>query len=221
VTQRQLILCVIAVVFVSAWLLQRRDSDFQLSWHPDSDRMSFGDYKPPFHDEWRREHDVYPFDCWTDDGYDPSLSELPRDIQLLSGMDYGKSDIDNGGFHQFFQNGTGVFAPEMVEWCERSGLDDVADVIRQAMSTLTDGDYPRSREGRHSALARFPVGRDRERWDPFYKLDEKFYALLSNNGSRYDDAADKWLRETCGITEVSDSPKAEPRDGREAADSVF
>jgi len=172
--------------------------------------MPFADYKPPFHDEWRREHDVYPFDCWTDDGYDPSLSDVPRDIQLLSGMDYGKSDIDNGGFHQFFHNGTGVFAPEMVEWCERSGLDDVAEVIRNAMSTLTDGEYPRSREGRHRALARFPMQGHREQWDPFYQLDEKFYASLSNNASRYDDTANKWLRETCGITQLDDPPNAEP-----------
>ncbi|MDM4019539.1 DMP19 family protein [Roseiconus lacunae] len=209
-TQRQLIVLIIAVVSVAAWMLQQRDSESPSNPSLEFDRMTIGDYKPPFHDEWRRKHDVYPFDCWTDNGYDPSFSDIPRDIQLLSGMDYGKSDIDNGGFHQFFHNSTGVFAPEMVEWCERSGLDDVADVIRQAMSTLTDGDYPRSREGRHTALARFPVDGDREQWAPFYRLDEKFYALLSNNGSRYDDAADKWLRETCGITQLADPPKAEP-----------
>jgi hypothetical protein len=168
--------------------------------------MQFDDYKPPFHEEWSRKHDVYPFNCWTDDGYNPSLSEIPRDIQLLSGMEYGKSDIDNGGFHQFFHNGTGVFAPEMVEWCERSGLHDVADVIRLAMKTLTDGDYPRSQEGRIRLLAKFPVRGSREQWDPFNKLDEKFYELLSNNGSRYDEAADNWLRETCGITKLEDTP---------------
>ncbi|QDV87336.1 DMP19 family protein [Planctomycetes bacterium TBK1r] len=183
-------------------------------------------YKPPFFEEWQRKHDVYPFECWTDDGYDPSRSNVARDLQLLAGMDCGKSDIDNGGFHQFFYNGTGVLAPEMVEWCERSGLDDVADVIRQAMSTLTDGDYPRSREDRLTALARFTVGGDRkhcdlfyqEHCDPFDQLDEKFFALLSNNGTRYHDAANRWLCETCGITELADPPKAEPSDGRGAAE---
>lgn len=136
-------------------------------------------------------------------------------------MGYGKSDIDNGGFHQFFHNSTGVFAPEMVQWCLRSGLGDVADVIRQAMSTLTAGEYPRSREGRLLALSRFPVLGNREQWDPFYRLDEEFYALLSNNGSRYDDAANTWLRKTCDITQLDDPPKAELSDGRGAADSAF
>ena len=79
-------------------------------------------------------------------------------------------------------------------------------MIRQAIAKLTDGEYPRSRRGRQQALARFPTAGEREDWDPFYELDEAFYALLSNQGSRYDDAADRWLRETCGITQLSDPP---------------
>ena len=193
--------------------MQRRHSGLTSSTNSGFDRMSFGEYKPPFHDEWRHKHEVYPFDCWTDDGYDPSLSDVPRDIQLLSGMDYGKSFIDNGGFHPFFYNGTGVFAPEMVEWCDRAGLEDVADVIREGMTTLTGGTYPRSREQRIRALERFPVPNYVDIHDPFDELNEKFYALLSNNGSRYDDAANKWLRETCGVTELEDLPKAELSDG--------
>jgi Domain of unknown function (DUF4375) len=160
----------------------------------------------PFHEQWRAQHDVYPFECWTDDGYDPTRSPIPRDIQLLSAMDYGKSDIDNGGFHQFFNNGTGVFALEMVEWCDRSGLNDVADVIRCAMKTLTVSAYPRSQEHRQRMLAQFPIDGDREQWDPFCRLDDKFDELLSNNGARYDDAADRWLRETCGIAQLDDRP---------------
>lgn len=163
-------------------------------------------YEPPFYEEWQREHEVYPYHCWTDDGYDPSRSDIPRDLQLLAGMDYGKSDIDNGGFHQFFHNGTGVFAPEMVEWCDRSGLQDVAAVIRLAMKTLSEDAYPRSQDGRQRLLAKFPVPGSREQESPFYKLDEKFYELLSNNGSRYHATANKWLRETCGIITLDDKP---------------
>jgi hypothetical protein len=205
VNQQQRVLFIITLVVICSWLLQRRYIAFQTDFSRNTDHMELG-YKPPFYEEWQRKHDVYPFDCWTDDGYDPSRSDIPRDIQLLAGMDYGKSDIDNGGFHQFFHNGTGVFAPEMVEWCERCGLNDVADVIRLAMKKLSGDAYPRSQEGRQRLLANFPVRGEREQWDPFYALDEKFYELLSNNGTRYDDAANKWLRETCGVTALDHKP---------------
>ncbi len=94
----------------------------------------------------------------------------------------------------------------MVEWCERCGLNDVADVIRLAMNKLYGDAYPRSQEGRQRLLAKFPVRGDREQSDPFYALVEKFYELLSNNGTRYDAAANKWLRETCGVTTLDHKP---------------
>ncbi len=84
----------------------------------------------PFYSRWCLMNDLDPFSCWTDDGYDPSLSNCPRDIQLLIATDYGKSDIENGGFHQFFSNPTGVLAPEMIEWFERAGLAESASVLR-------------------------------------------------------------------------------------------
>ncbi len=202
--QNQRILFAVAILVLCAWLVVRRYANVDLSSRHDSQTQS-GVYQPPFHEEWRHQHDILPFECWTDDGYDPSRSGIPRDIQLLAGMDYGKADIDNGGFHQFFSNGTGVFAPEMVEWCDRSGLRDVADVIRLAMKTLAD-DYPRSQAARQRLLEKFPVRGRREDWDPFKELDQKFYTLLTNNGSRYDEAADRWLLETCGITKLDDPP---------------
>lgn len=71
---------------------------------------------------------------------------------------------------------------------------------------LAEDDYPRSQEGRIHLLDKFPMKGSREQWDPFWRLDEKFYELPSNNGARYDDAADQWLRETCGITRLEDPP---------------
>jgi hypothetical protein len=68
-----------------------------------------------FYERWRRIHDVGPFECWDDDGYHPERSTVPRDVQILCAVDYGKEDIFNGGLHQFFGNGTGNMAPEMLE----------------------------------------------------------------------------------------------------------
>lgn len=159
-----------------------------------------------FYRQWLLKYRVAPFECWTDEGYEPSRSDVPRDIQLLCATDYGFEDIINGGFDQFFHNETGAFAPEMVEWCQRAGLVDVADVIREAMQTVSKGEYPRSRAGRHRELDRFPVKGPRKQWDPFQQMDARFEQLLPFSKSRFQDAADRWLRETCGISDLNVPP---------------
>lgn len=156
--------------------------------------------------EWTLRHREDPYFCWTDEGYDPSLSPMPRDLQLLLAMDYGKADIDNGGFDALFSNYTGAFAPEMVEWCERAGLGEAADIIRRAMMRFCGDQYLRSRPERLALFERLQL-EDRERWLVMFRdLDTEFYAVLSNNGKTYERAASKWLRETCGITKLETPP---------------
>jgi hypothetical protein len=157
----------------------------------DLERMPVRIY--PFHSRWMLINDIQPFECWREDGYDPSRSEVPRDIQLLWATSYGKSDIDNGGFHQFFTNSTGDFAPEMVEWFDRAGLKDTAEIVRTAMAVFGDT-YPRSQTARQQFLQTFE-GESRAEWDPFAAMDEPFYDSLHV----FDEAADRWLRETCGV----------------------
>ncbi|MEM7476569.1 MAG: DUF4375 domain-containing protein [Planctomycetota bacterium] len=154
----------------------------------------------PFYSRWLIINDVQPFDCWTDDRYDSSLSDFPRDIQILAATKYGKSDIDNGGFHQFFSNGTGAFAPEMLEWFERSELTDAAEVLRKAMAVFGD-DFPRSQAARNEVLSKFQ-GHSREQRDPFYKMDDEFYASLPYERKTFEKAANRWLREVCGVTSL-------------------
>jgi hypothetical protein len=142
-------------------------------------------------------NNVQPFECWTEVGYDPSRSDVPRDIQLLWATSYGKADIDNGGFHQFFTNGTGVFAPEMVEWFDRAELNDTAAIVRSAIAVFGDT-YLRSQTARQHFLQGF-VGKSRAEWDPFYSMDDPFYASLPYDTKEFDKAANRWLRETCGV----------------------
>ena len=170
----------------------------------------------PFYDRWLAIHDVDPFhQCWTENGYDPSLSEIPRNIQLLAAASYGKSDIDNGGFHQFFSNWTGTMAPEMIEWFQRSGLAESADVVREAVAVFGTK-FPRSQSTRQEFLARFK-GTNREEWDPFYAMDGRFDATLSRQNDkgidekRFDDAADRWLRNVCQIRSLHDRLPAKPK----------
>lgn len=157
----------------------------------------------PFHSRWLLINDVDPFHCWTDDGYDPSLSDCPRDIQLLAATGYGKADIENGGFHQFFSNGTGGFAPEMIEWFERTGLAATASIVREATAVFGDV-FPRSQDLRRGFLASFD-GETRADWDPFYRMDDRFYASLPHDKDVFDAAADRWLREVCEIKSLHDT----------------
>ena len=168
-----------------------------------------------FHYRWTRIHAVeFPFDSWEEDEYYPERSTLPRNVQLLMGMMYGKSEIENGGFHQFFTNSTGRLAPEMLEWCERSNLLDAANVIREAMSFF-GLHFPRSDDLRRSRL-NWPLSegqeeldekQDRSEWDPFFRLDDRFYKeVFPHKTDPFDHAADQWLRSICGITKLSDPP---------------
>lgn len=154
---------------------------------------------------WMLINDVFAGECWGDSGYDPTKLDLPRDIQLLWATSYGKDDIDNGGFHQFFSNSTGVFAPEMVEWFERSGLQESAAAVRDAMAAFGD-DFPRSREVRNAFLE--SIDGDQawgDEFDPFHDMDERFYNSLPYQDGVFDTAADRWLREVCGIKSLHDT----------------
>jgi len=154
-----------------------------------------------FYRAWMHRHDAFPYECWTEEGYFPERSSFPRDIQILAATDYGFSDIYNGGLHQFFYNGTGVCAPEMVEWLERSGESEIAEFVREAMQFFGD-QYPRSRTER---IEKLPSREGRRKdWDPFYEIDSTIFTTFSSKRQRT--LANKWLRETCGIRTLEQSP---------------
>lgn len=160
-----------------------------------------------FHARWRNIHSVGDYRGWTQTGYDPSVSSEPRDVQLMSATSYGVADINNGGFHQFFSNSTGVFAPEMVEWFERADLPKAATIMREAIAVFGT-DFPRSQEKRQEFLAKFP-GETREEADPFIMLDDRFYDVLPS--MTFDDACDRWLNGVCGIKDLRTPPGRETK----------
>jgi hypothetical protein len=94
------------------------------------------------------------------------------------------SEVCNGGHHQFFSNTTGILAPEALRGLRAIGLQEWTDILSEAMGFFGDT-YPRVRAARQELL---PVrrGRSREEWDPFCRLDERFYEWL-------DAAPDRWL----------------------------
>lgn len=151
-----------------------------------------------FYERWQRIHDVDVYACWSDSRFDPTLACWPRDICLLIAAEAGKADVDNGGFHQFFGNPDGVAAPEMLEWCERSGLHEVADVMAEAISFFGN-DFPRSQDIRRARLP-FDEDQPRDVWDPFVELDSRFYGCCTNEV--FNRAANEWLQDVCGITNL-------------------
>lgn len=154
----------------------------------------------PFFARWLLIHEIEPFrDCWTDSGYDPSRFPAPRDVQILAATSYGKLDIENGGFWQFFHNHTGNFAPEMIEWAERAGLEKMAVIIQNASNVL-GRDYPRSPEIRQQKMMELDTD---HLWDSelFSSFDEPFFDL---DDKEFNNAADRWLKSVCNVRRLRD-----------------
>lgn len=163
----------------------------------------------PFYGRWLRVHDINPFRCWSNSGYDASRSGLPRDIQLLAAAEYGISDIDNGGFEQFFSNSTGVMAPEILEWLERAQLKEMAEEMRRAIA-LFGPTYPRPQAARREILA--IIRRESpDPQDPFALRPGEKPGSWNEERERYDEAANRWLKETCGILSLRQKWGEEPK----------
>ena len=150
-----------------------------------------------FYSRWLGIYEVGPDGrCWSDNGYDPSRSEVPRNIQLLALSVYGLSTICNSGFEGFFSGGTGTFAPEMIEWLQRAGLPEAARQMREASSLFGDN-YPRSDAERQEYLTQF--GKENGfQANPFASIEGPNFC----DPEYYKAAANSWLRDVCGITNL-------------------
>lgn len=93
----------------------------------------------------------------------------------------------------------------MVEWFERAGLPESSQVIREALAVFGEH-YSRSQEERQAFLDRFKDTDEDDwdpAWDPFDKLSDRFLPT-SEDQQAFDEAADKWLRNVCGIRNLHD-----------------
>jgi hypothetical protein len=145
-----------------------------------------------------------PVDYWTlvepvwlslnrawDEGPEEFVRRFRRvrpEIGHLYAAHWCQSEVCNGGFHQFFSNTTGLLAPEALEGFRAIGMTDWAGLLAEAMEYFGTP-YPRNREDRKQSLPK-PQRQPREEWDPFDKLDERFY----KSTSRWEDAADAYAR---------------------------
>jgi hypothetical protein len=112
------------------------------------------------------------------------------EVGHLFAAQWCQSEVCNGGLHQFFFNSTGVLAPEAVEGFRAIGLAEWAECLAKAMRFF-GSPYPRGRAERQEMLHSRRGGK-RVEWDPFYRLDERFFAWLHAEPHRWERAADRY-----------------------------
>lgn len=126
------------------------------------------------------------------DGGDVFLRQYgasPEASRILFAAHWCQSEINNGGFDQFFSNSTGVLAPEGVNAFRALGMPRTADLIGEAMAAF-GLPYPRERDEREDALEAL-WGADNDA-DPFGNLDEAFFEMVETENGGFETAADHY-----------------------------
>lgn len=127
------------------------------------------------------------------DGPDVFLQEfagIPEAAQNLLAAHWCQSEVCNGGFEQFFENSTGVLAPEAAAAFDTIGMPELGALVRRA-AAFFGSDYIRDRSRRIEILDRHkethPVAPD-----PFDGMDEEFFRLVGEEAGGWETAADRY-----------------------------
>ena len=120
------------------------------------------------------------------------FAPLSSPVQHLLAAHWCQSEVNNGGFDQFFRNSAGVLAPEAEVAFRAIGLAQVAELLSEAMKRF-GVPYPRERDERQLAMEAIPSDGSRAFGGAgrrFADLDDRFYKLLP--GSEFDKHADAY-----------------------------
>lgn len=107
------------------------------------------------------------------------LRAAPEVVQTLFVTHWLQSEVSNGGFGQFFDNSTGVLAPEAVSGFLAIGMPKASEFVDGLIKAF-GGTYPRKREDRQDALSLIyetASGDDASNLLLTYS-DEEFFVLL-------------------------------------------
>lgn len=118
------------------------------------------------------------------------FGRLRPEVSYLYAAHWCQSEVRSGGFRQFSSNSTGVLAPEALAAFRAIGLAEWGDLLEEAARFFGDP-FPRSRDVRRERLREGPVN-EGEDWSPFEAMDDRFYACLNEEESRWDRAADAY-----------------------------
>ncbi|MBB4128355.1 hypothetical protein GGR77_003682 [Xanthomonas translucens] len=128
------------------------------------------------------------------DGADVFLEQYkasPDKSRILFAAHWCQSEINNGGFEQFFSNSTGVLAPEGVQAFRTIGMPQTAALIEQAMAAFGPT-YPRDRDEREEALEAIWNAAGDDEAGPFGHLDDLFFDLVETENGGFRSAADSY-----------------------------
>ena len=125
--------------------------------------------------------------------FQKQLAQVPHEPATLLVAHWLFSEVHNGGFVQFFWNGTGVLAPEALQAFQVLQLPDAARAIERAMGYIGKP-YPRSCRVRQRRMKgiweRSP---DKEQlWDALRAETKAFYKAAPSR--RFRQAADAFAR---------------------------
>jgi len=118
-------------------------------------------------------------------------SASPEVSRVLFAAHWCQSEINNGGFEQFFANSTGVLAPEGVQAFRVIGMPRTAALIEQAMAAFGQS-YPRDRDEREDALEAIWEASGDDDAGPFGYLDEQFFKSVETENGGFQAAADSY-----------------------------
>jgi hypothetical protein len=117
---------------------------------------------------------------WVDfyGAYEPAQKQLARltpgqrALYCCQWLDY---ELQNGGFHQFFGNSTGMIGPEALEGFKLFGMNEAAIAIQAAFDFAKFDPYPRERKDREQRLPDYDA--NKEKWR---ELDDAYYDAVKD-----------------------------------------
>jgi hypothetical protein len=104
---------------------------------------------------------------------DPRLAELAPGQRALYALHWARSEIGNGGFHQFLHNSTGMLANEALRGAELLGASELAELFREVRTLLFGDSFPEDQSRRIDvleSLSESGLERLEELTDRFYEL---------------------------------------------------
>jgi hypothetical protein len=128
--------------------------------------------RAPKYELWLMDKGADCLRCWENEHFEPKGVEVEH--LLLFASAYTISDIENGGFIQFFENSTGCLAPEAINGLKLMDASPAAEVIIKAMQ-IFGSSYPRERQIRVDKLLDRSSDAKLERLtDEFYEANQNF-----------------------------------------------
>jgi Domain of unknown function (DUF4375) len=111
---------------------------------------------------------------------DPRLERVTPGQRALYALHWMRSEVDNGGFHQYLYNSTGMLANDAERGADLMGATEFGDLLRELLALFPDGRLREEQEDRISFLE----GLSEEGLAKLEQLDDRFYDLMGDDPSR-------------------------------------